>query len=193
MTAEHTVPLDRPVPVRLADELSARLFFVDERIVQFDLLTAGSAVTGVRLTTDPPATAEELTRKVNLMATGDVLTQRPPRRVVRWRSRRRDTTIQPVFDELVRRGLAFPTGEGQVAVGAPVLRLIERLDGLLCGIATGEFGAEEYRYPTLVPTATLRRAGYLSSFPHHVMYATWLRADLDVYRGFLDGAPAADP
>jgi seryl-tRNA synthetase len=193
MTVEHTVTLVRPVPVALADELTQRLFFVDERIVRFDLLTTGPEVTGVRLTADEPATAEELARKVNLMAAGDVLTQLPPRQVIRWRSRRQDDTIRPVFDELVDRGLAFPSGEGQVAVCGPVLRLIERLDELLCGVAIGEFGAEEYRYPTLVPTTTLRRSGYLSSFPQHVMFATWLRADLDVYRGFLDGGFSADP
>jgi seryl-tRNA synthetase len=193
MTTEYAVTLLRPVPVALADELARRLFYVDERIVAFDLLTSGPEVTGVRLTTDPPATdppatADELARKVNLMVGDDVLTQLPPRQVIRWRSRRQDTAIRPAFDELVRRGLAFGAGEGQVAVAGPVLRLIERLDALLCGIATDELGAEEYRYPTLIPTATLRRSGYLSSFPQHVMFATWLRPDLDVYRGLSNGA-----
>ncbi len=132
-----------------------------------------------------------MSRKIDALIGAEVLHQLPVPPRVRWRSTHRERTCTPVFGDLVARGYATRTGEGQVAVGGPVLDLQRRLDTILCGIAVDDFGAVEYRYPTLISTETLRRSGYLTSFPHHVMFATRLRSDLDAYQEFLAAPDAA--
>jgi seryl-tRNA synthetase len=146
----------------------------------------------VRLRLAAAADPASLGRKLNKVARDEVLAQfRPPPRVL-WRSRRTDTPVEPVFDELVRQGAAVPLGAGRVALAEPMLNLLERLDTLLCSLATDRFGARRMRYPTLMATADLDRCGYLASFPNHAMFATRMHADLDVYRDFLAGRDAGE-
>lgn len=181
-----TVTLSTPVHEALREELFRQVYFIDERIAEFSLLTCDEMVYGVRLTTAGPVPPADLARKIESVVAGNVLSQLPPRRMVRWTSARSPADVVPAADELRARGLAFATGEGQMAVAQPVIGLMTRLDELLCGIATEGFGAVEYRYPTLLPTTALYRSGYLSSFPHHAMFTTRLHADLDSYRDFVD-------
>ena len=184
---EHTVRLPRPVPSELATELARRIFFVSEDIASFRLLRGqGDAVDAVLLRTGTAEPTAALSRKLRRMVRMDVLGQlaRPPKVV--WRSTRTTDTRPDIFEALADRGAAFEAGEGQVAVGEPVLTLMDRFDGMLREIAVTELGATEFRYPTLVPTGALQRSGYLSAFPQHVMLATRLRGDLDVYRKFTE-------
>jgi seryl-tRNA synthetase len=179
------VRLAHPIPIDLADELSRRVYFVDDRITGFSPVLAGDLVMGLRVTTDRPVTAAELAAKVDLMVVSDLLGRLATPEVVRWRSVRSDPPARPVFDDMLHKGLAIVTGDGQVAVAKPVLDLMDRLDALLAGIARTELSATEYRYPTLISTQALRRSGYVTSFPQHLMYTTRLRADIHNYRDFL--------
>src|SRR5690606_27401599 len=95
-----------------------------------------------------------------------------------------------VYRELVARGVAAESGEALVAVGEPVLSLMDRLDAAIRAIVTEEFGAREFRYPTLIPAGALRRTGYLTSFPQYLMAVTRLHGDVDDYRAFLDAVAA---
>ncbi|MGI5422206.1 hypothetical protein [Actinomadura luteofluorescens] len=186
-TTEHTIRLPRPVPAGLAAELARRIFFVSESIMGFRLLRGpDDAVDAVALRTGAAEPAAELARKLRHMVGADVLGQltRPPK--VIWRSARTADTRPGVFEALAERGAAFEAGEGQVAVGEPILTIMDRFDGMLREIAVAELGATEFRYPTLVPTGALQRSGYFSAFPQHVMLATRLRGDLDVYREFTE-------
>ncbi|SNR35546.1 hypothetical protein [Actinomadura mexicana] len=186
-TTEHTVPLPRPVPAELATELARRIFFVSEDIVGFRLLHGqDEAVDAVVLRTGAAEPAAALSRKLRQMVRTDVLGQLARPAKVIWRSTRTADTRPGVFGALADRGAAFETGEGQVAVGEPILTIMDRFDGLLRDIAVTEFGAAEFRYPTLVPTGALQRSGYFSAFPQHVMLATRLQGDLDVYRKFTE-------
>ncbi|MFL6119327.1 hypothetical protein [Actinophytocola sp.] len=184
---DQVLALAHPVPVRLIDELSRRVFFVDERIVDFSLVTSGDLVVGVRVRTDRPVPGPQLAAKVDLMVAGDLHGRLATPTTVRWRSARADRPAGPVFDRLVDQGLAFVAGDGQVTVAEPVLSLMDRLDALVVAIA-GEFEATEYRYPTLIRTQALRRSGYTTSFPQHLMYVARLRADIHNYRDFLGEA-----
>lgn len=184
-TTDHLLRLTRPVPARLAEELARRVYFVDERIVAFSPVFAEGTVEGLRISTDRPVPGHELSAKMDLMVANDLLGQLAAPEVIRWRSARTDPPPRAVFGELRDRGLAFVTGDGQVALAKPLLDLMDRLDSLLTGIACSEFAAAEYRYPTLIRTQALRRSGYTSSFPHHLMFTTRLRSDIHNYRDFL--------
>jgi seryl-tRNA synthetase len=73
-----------------------------------------------------------------------------------------------------------------------VLSLMDHLDSLLRALVAEEFGAREYRYPTLISADVLRRTGYFESFPQMVMSVSRLHGDIDSYRGFLDALAGGD-
>ncbi|MEV5409724.1 hypothetical protein AB0K60_12915 [Thermopolyspora sp. NPDC052614] len=181
------IPLVPAVPEALAEELSRRVYFVSETITGFSLVRSGDEITAVDVTgaVDPV----ELTRKLNLVIAGDVLAQRPAKPKVVWRVAA-SGPVKDVYGELVDRGAAVEPGEGLVAVGEPVLSLMDRLDAGIQALVAEEFGAREFRYPTLIPAGALRRTGYLTSFPQFLMAVTRLHGDVDDYRAFLDALAA---
>jgi seryl-tRNA synthetase len=150
-----------------------------------------------------PAELDGLARKLRFVAANDVLAQRPVEPKVIWRGsaggdgRGGDGCsgdgsggdgsggARDVFGELLDRGIATEAGDGQVAVGEPVLSLMDYLDARLRELSRAEFGAVEYRYPTVIPAAVLRRCGYFESFPQLLMFVARLHGDLDTYRQFI--------
>ncbi|MFC4908265.1 hypothetical protein [Actinomadura gamaensis] len=199
-TITRRVDLDPPVPEEYADELSARVFFVSPAIVGFSLVRSGSAIHAVdlRLSEDGANDADGkdsangkdgadgLERKLRFVVANDVLAQRRPEPKVIWRGRDVPAPRPGVYDVLLERGVAVETGEGQVALAEPVLTLMDRLDARVRDLVVREFGAREYRYPTLLPTAVLGRCGYYRSFPQLMMFVSRLHEDVDDYRAFLD-------
>ncbi|MGH3368458.1 MAG: hypothetical protein ACRDPR_00490, partial [Nocardioidaceae bacterium] len=132
-----------------------------------------------------PAELDGLARKLRFVVANDVLAQRPVEPKVIWRG---SVAREPrdVFDELLAQGVAWEAGEGQIVVGEPVLALMDHLDARVRSLAVAEFGAREYRYPTIIPTAVMRRCGYFQSFPQLMMFVGRLHGDVDTYREFLD-------
>jgi seryl-tRNA synthetase len=63
---------------------------------------------------------------------------------------------------------------------------MDHLDARIKDLIAREFGAREFRYPTLIPTSVIRRCRYFQSFPHLMMFVSRLHADVDAYRSFLD-------
>ena len=187
------VPLATPVPGALAGELSRRVYFVSAAITGFSLVRTGDEVTAVDVTTRGPDSVDTaaLARKLDHVVVHDVLAQRQVEPKVVWRSAV-PGAARDVYDELLARGAVTESGEGQVAVGEPVLSLMDHLDARIRSLVEAEFAAREFRYPTLLPAHALRRTGYVESFPQLLMFVTRLHGDVDSYRGFLgsltDGA-----
>lgn len=181
------IPLDAPVPAALADELAKRVYFVSDRITDFTLIRSGDTVTAVDVTTQDAAATDldALTRKLRQVVAHDVLSQRQMKPKVVWRSAG-GGAVRDVFPELLARGVAAELGEGQIALGEPVLSLMDHLDAGIRALVLDEFDAHEFRYPTLMSAPALRRTGYFASFPQLLMLVSRLHGDVDTYRAFLD-------
>jgi seryl-tRNA synthetase len=104
-----------------------------------------------------------------------------------WKSMHAPAGASGVFEELTRLGAVYEMGPGAVATGPLFSDLLDALDTRIRDLATGRFGARQYRYPTLISTSGLTKGGYLGSFPQFVMSAGRLHSDLDVYRQFVEG------
>ena len=180
------ITLARGVPETLGPELAKRLFFISSSIDAFELHQRDGVVDAVALAVSSPGpTLEELADKINRVVERDILPHRVlPSRVL-WRSTGPPPAVRDVFDDLVRSGVAYEAGEGQVAFGQPLIALADWFDARLRAIATSLDDAVEYRYPTLLPTAALERFGYFASFPQFVMFVTRLHNDVDTYDDFV--------
>jgi seryl-tRNA synthetase len=125
--------------------------------------------------------------------------RRPPQRRV-W-----DTSPPVSFrgdtrDPLSQAGPVFVPGAGGIGFAPPMVQLIDYLDHRLRGLA-GQLGADEHRYPTLLPTEIVDRSGYRDSFPHLLMSASTLdggryclppAACLHTYRHYLGATLTSD-
>lgn len=174
------------VPIALAEEIERRLLFVSPDITGYELITDDAAVTGVIVRSCHPADAREMARKVNLVIDTEIRPMMVTPGKVIWRSAAQRPVAEGTFDTLVANGLVTEVGDGQVALGEPLTRLFDYLDRSLLGVLRARFLVTQYQYPTLIRTSTLQAAGYVSAFPHHVMFVTRLHNDIDVYRDVKD-------
>jgi seryl-tRNA synthetase len=191
MTHEHTITLERPLNPDLADEFARRVYFASGDIVGFEFVSEPAGVTGVVVRTDTAVPTEDLARKLGVVLRNDVLSQLAREPKVVWRSAATRPVPAGTFDALVAAGTAFESGEGQIALGEPLLGLMDGVDRLVRDVVVGEMAGREYRYPTLISAAALHRCGYLTSFPQYVMFVTRLHSDIDVYQNFLAATKAA--
>ncbi|GAA3815188.1 hypothetical protein ACFS5L_38970 [Streptomyces phyllanthi] len=182
---DYSVPLQPPVPLRLSDELSKRIFFVAEEIESFTLKTGSTGVEAVQVSTSRSVDSAELTRKIGQMVASDVLPQRAIRSREIWRSPHQERTRDDVFEEMLATGSVTESGEGQFGFGEPFIGLVSYLDKTFSDIAVDRFGAELRTYPALIRTEVLSRSGYISSFPQFLLTANRLHSDADHYQDFV--------
>jgi seryl-tRNA synthetase len=185
---EYELHLDQPVAGAHLDELRRRVYYLSESITGFRLVAEGERVTAVVVATDRPADVEELTKTLRRVVDDEVRPQLPTPPKVLWRSGSSREPRPGTFAELLADGVVHEIGPGQVALGSPALLALDALDGMLRDLIADEFGAREYRYPTLLPVTALHRSGYLSSFPQHLMFAARLDGNADTYREFAHEA-----
>lgn len=190
--SQYQLDLSKPVAGAHLDELRRRVYFVSENITDFRLVITGSEVTSVIVVTDRPVDADELADKLRFMVANDVRPQlmTPPK--VLWRSAAARRIRPDAFEAMRADGVVYEVGPGQVALGQPAIAAMDALDDMLLDIVRTEFDATEFRYPTLLPLRALRRSGYLSSFPQHLMFAARLHGDLETYRAFAADAAERD-
>jgi len=180
------IALGAPVAIQLAAEIAQRVLFVASEIVSFSLVTAAEGVIGVTVESVEPLDVAAVTRKLNAVVDNDVRTQLVTPTKVAWRSAQKRTVADGTYDRLRDAGVVSQSGEGQVAIGEPLLSLMGYFDRAVTDILAAHFDVREYRYPTLIATRTLEDAGYTMSFPHHLLLATRLHNDIDVYAAVQD-------
>ncbi len=88
---------------------------------------------------------------------------------------------------LLERGEITQEAQGIFALGPLLTRLIAYFEGRFLELAES-FGANPYRFPTLIPARYLERVNYFHAFPHSLTFATHLREDLDVIDHFAQHA-----
>jgi hypothetical protein len=187
------IPLTQGVPVSLASELRKRLFYVSDEIGDFKLVERDGSIQAVEVSwaagessrAASPEDVRRLEQNINDLVRNHILSQKifPPKEV--WRAAPARTFQQKTFDRLVREGIAFEAGEGQVGFGEPLISLMDYFDRRIKSVAMNLPNAKEYLYPTLLPTRVLEQCDYFNSFPQFVMFVTRLHNDMDVYRAFM--------
>jgi seryl-tRNA synthetase len=87
------------------------------------------------------------------------------------------------MSQLAGRGEISQEAPGVYSLGPLVTRLIGYFEGRFLDLAAS-FGAQPYRFPTLIPARYLERVNYFRAFPHSLTFVTHLREDLDAIDHF---------
>jgi seryl-tRNA synthetase len=176
------------IPVFLIGEVQSKLAYVDEAITGASVEPDGERIVlSLRSAEDESRRAqiaEKVQRVVATLAEGAI----PPKiQVLEDHLDRRAPYRLDPHDALLARGELSQEAQGLFALGPLLSRLIEYFEGRF--LEMGEsFGAQPYRFPTLIPARYLDRVNYFHAFPHSLTFATHLREDLDVIDHFAQHA-----
>ncbi len=175
-----TVDLDKELDGDLADDIQKQGGYVSPHVRRVEV--KGRAVTYELDEGATPDVHEKIARYLHLMV---ARFRKIPRRVIHTRAR---TTPRPLERDLLARleaeGWVRIVGSGLAALAGPALRALRAVDEDARQAALAAFGAREETYPTLIPTRTLGRCGYFSSFPQSVSMVSHLVEDLDAIETF---------
>jgi len=179
-----------PIPAHLAGEVQSKLAYVDEAI-QSAQVNGDAILLRLKSPANEARCAEledKVQRVVLTMVKGAI---RPKVQVLE------DHLDRPVpyrgdpMADLLEQGEISQEEQGIFSLGPLVSRLIDFFEAQFVDLA-GFFGAEPYRFPTLIPARYLERVNYFRAFPHSLTFATHLREDLDVIDDFAQHAGCDD-
>lgn len=188
------VELNTPLKLALASELARHVYYISDLIVSFELIEDNKRIRAINLELRNDTELDEtqlghLSEKINNFVSNELVHQRVISQKKIWQTANIVQRIPPyndrLFDILLKRGMAFEMGEGQIALGEPLISLMDYFDRQIKLIALSFPEAESYQYPTLLPIEVLDRFGYFESFPQLLMYTARLHNDLNTYRNFL--------
>lgn len=92
----------------------------------------------------------------------------------------------PIFEELKERGELREIGPGTFAYAGLMLNLL-RYFHLKTWELGADIGAVEVEFPVLFPLEQFQRGGYFETFPHHIMFQSTIRNDIEVLERFTRG------
>lgn len=136
---------------------------------------------------DMVALQGKVERFVDLMVS---LYRRIPQKVLHTQSRVDKAPLETsVYLKLLEKGWIKELGRGQVALAGPALKAFWAIDADCRNLGREAFSAIDEVYPTLIPSSTLARCGYFSSFPQNVSMVTHLVEDIDAIEIFRRANP----
>lgn len=189
---KHTFKLEAPIPEYLVGEVQAKLAYVDEAIEFGRVEKNGESITLHFTDILPEGQIQFLESKARRVADGITKNAFKPR--IRRLEDHMDRVVPNMSDpmeSLLAKGELVKEAHGIFVVGPLMTRLIDFFETQFIELAD-EFGAEPYRFPTLIPAAYLEKVNYFHAFPHSLTFATHLREDLDVIQGFSEHAHCAE-
>jgi seryl-tRNA synthetase len=103
-----------------------------------------------------------------------------------WQSMAMPRASRIAFEDLENAGVVTRMGDGAYAAGELLANLLAAFDRRVQREAIEDFGAVENRYPSLIATSVLQKAGYFDSFPQFLMTTGRFGGEADA-QGFAAG------
>lgn len=192
MAEKHKLQALVPIPDHLQGQVQSKLAYVDELISAAHISENGSEV---QLTLHKKASKSEIEamedkvqRVLSEMAKGAV---QPKIEILEDEMDREIPYSSDPMPELLSQGEVSEEHGGVFTFGPLLSRLIDAFEKQFLGLAD-LFGAQPYRFPTLISAEKLGRVQYFRAFPHSLTFATHLREDLDLIDDFSKNASVDD-
>lgn len=170
----------------LYDELNRKVYYISDEIRNYEIIfdTEKKYIIGIKVDLDDTCDYQLLEKKVLGFIEYDVRFRRHIPSKIIWESKEKDNFRLKSFDDLLNNQIVINMGEGQMALNSLLINVMDFFDNEICKIVSKEFNAKEYRYPTLIKTETIKKCGYLDTFPHFLMIVTRLHNDFQNYKAF---------
>ena len=181
-----------PIPAHLVSQVQSKLAYVDESITAAHVAETGDQITLQLRAPLNKVAADSLNSKIQIVV--EMMTKGSFQPKVEVLEDYRDTPVpydRDPMDELVASGEVSEEETGVFTFGPLFSRLVDYFESRFLELAAS-FGAQPYRFPTLMSARMLDRVDYFRAFPHSLTFATHLRADLDVINKFAEQASYED-
>lgn len=99
---------------------------------------------------------------------------------------------EPIFDYLIKTKSVIKVDSGLYAYSGLFLKLINYFYLKVRSVALEEFTAKEYTFPILFPVSSFKQGGYFETFPHHIMFQTTIKNDIEILNQFSNGGADKD-
>ena len=181
---KYIIKLRTPLSVEYHDELYRRVFFVSSEILEFKLLQNNENISAIEISHKNGLDIEQTADRINDLIDNEIAVQKILKSDKIWEYKQARKYHEDIYVTLKNRGIITVGGEGQIGFGEPLIRLIDYLDTRIMEIVNDLFEAEEFRYPTLIPTQVIEKCGCVDSFPQLLMFVSSLHNDLEYYKNF---------
>ncbi len=188
MTEIYRITPALTIPDFLMKEVQSKLVYLDESVQSASILPGGDQIELVLKAPLDDEHRQKLDAKVQRVIDSMVKGVRKFRQQIL-----EDFLDKPVpfstdpMPELLASGQVVQEAIGLYTLGPLLSRLMTYFEKHFIVLADS-FGAQPYRFPTLIPARFLDRVNYFHEFPHYLTFATHLREDLDVIEQFAENA-----
>lgn len=90
----------------------------------------------------------------------------------------------PIFETLKKNGCLFELGNGTFGYSGVLLKMLDYFRYKTRELGLVDFGASEYEFPVLFPIESFKQGGYFETFPHHIMFQSTIKSDIEVLNQF---------
>jgi len=91
---------------------------------------------------------------------------------------------KPIFENLKKDGSLYEFGSGTFAYSGLFLKIIDYFYIKTRELSQINFKAIEYKFPVLFPIESFKQGGYFETFPHHIMFQSTIKQNIDVLNKF---------
>jgi|GEM_PF-284121 len=90
----------------------------------------------------------------------------------------------PIFEELKSNGSLYEFGNGTFGYSGLLLKILDYFYIKTRELGWINFNAIEYKFPILFPIESFKQGGYFETFPHHIMFQSTIKNDIDILNRF---------
>lgn len=179
-----TISYDKTMTPDLVDAFEKKIYYISEKIVSFRRVYAGDSIVGVELTILGEYDEDEIRRRVSEILSNEIIGLKDVRMNRVWDNDASTADSEKVLQECLAKKLVFLPSEGQISLRGMLVKLFDFFDSVFKEISVEFFACENYRFPTLLKTSALKKAGYFESFPNLLMFASRLKNEISNYNAF---------
>lgn len=170
-----TIDLTNRLPMWFLEELSKKLFYINEHILSFDVTCVDDYITTITFACDQEI---DLDSYVDELIKKDFVDRHYYKEKIVWQATTNNCFYTESFKTLEEKGIIFINSAGVVTIGEPLLSLYRYIDSKIKNYCCNELNAKEYLYPTMVKTEVVEKCGYFYNSPQYIFTINRLKEDL---------------
>lgn len=186
------VPVRYKLHHRYEGELSAKILYLSDTIVDFRFYEEGEYIDRIELICNVGTwkssrstwELDNIKTALEILLQKDFSTPHTMEEKTVWRVLSPPEKELFCFQALVSRGWVNEAATGQIVLSEPLITLFDYLDQKIRRFALSELKAVEYQYPTLIPKSTVDLCGYVDNSAHLLYYVNSLHHDPQTYCEF---------
>lgn len=165
-----------------ANELHKKVWYLSDELIDFSFIYDQDLCLGIRYTI-PDDQDKDFIEYLTYIIENDILNLKDIEFENLWEN---NCNLLYKYDDIIEylynSDIMDMIGEGQLVLKSPLLELFDFFDALFKELSCRIFQSNQYKFPTLLGTDTLRKAGYFDSFPNLWMSIFRMKNEFETFK-----------